>query len=87
MGSNPEQLFAAGYAGCFLSAIQAAARNAGKDAKNATVNVKAHIGASDGMPGFALSVEIEVGGVKDEEIVKKAHEASDSFLRCEVVMN
>ena len=87
VGSNPEQLFAAGYAGCFLGAIQAVARSAGKDAKDATVNVKTHIGASDGMPGFALSVEIEVAGVKDEEIVKKAHEASDGFLRCEVVMN
>jgi Ohr subfamily peroxiredoxin len=86
VGSNPEQLFAAGYAGCFLGAIQAVALNAGKDAKDATVNVKTHIGASDGMPGFALSVEIEVSGVKDEEIVKKAHEVSDGFPQCEEVM-
>ena len=86
MGSNPEQLFAAGYAGCFLGAIQFVALNAGKDAKDATVHVKTHIGASDGMPGFALSVEIEVGGVKDEEIVKKAHQVSHGFLRCETAM-
>ena len=86
MGSNPEQLFAAGYAGCFLGAIQAVAGSAGKDAKNATVNVKTHLGASEGTPGFALSVEIEVSGIKDEDIVKKAHEVSDGILGCEVVM-
>ena len=86
VGSNPEQLFAAGYAGCFLGAVQSVARSAGKDAKDATVHVKTHIGASDGMPGFALSVEIEVAGIKDEEIVKKAHEVSHQFLSCDVVM-
>lgn len=85
VGSNPEQLFAAGYAACFLGAIQAVARNASKDVKDATVNVKTHLGASEGMPGFALSVEIEVAGVKDDEIVKKAHEVSGRSLRCEVV--
>ena len=84
-GSNPEQLFAAGYAGCFLGAIQAVARNAGKDVKDATVNVKAHLGASEGMPGFALSIEIEVAGVKDEDIVRKAHEVSCGLPRCEVI--
>lgn len=81
-GSNPEQLFAAGYAACFLGAIQAVGRNAGKDVKDATVNVKAHLGASEGIPGFALSVEIEVSGIKDEELVKMAHEVSYKFLGC-----
>ena len=84
VGSNPEQLFAAGYAGCFLGAIQAVAGSAGKDAKDATVKVKTHLGASEGMPGFALSVEIEVSGFKDEDIVKKAHEVSDGFLGYDV---
>lgn len=79
-GSNPEQLFAAGYAACFLAAIQAVGRNAGKDVKDATVNVKTHIGASEGLPGFALSVEIEVAGIKDEKLVKMAHEVSCRFL-------
>ena len=81
-GSNPEQLFAAGYAACFLGAIQAVGRNAGKDVKDATVNVKAHLGASEGVPGFALSVEIEVSGIEDAELVKMAHEVSCKFLGC-----
>jgi len=85
-GSNPEQLFAAGYSACFLGAIQAVGRNAGKDVKDATVNVKTHFGASDGIPGFALSVEIEVAGVKDEELVKMAHEVSCGSLECEVMI-
>jgi organic hydroperoxide reductase OsmC/OhrA len=83
VGANPEQLFAAGYAGCFLGAIQAVA---GKDGKDATVKVKTHLGASEGISGFALSVEIEVAGVKDEEIIRKAHEVSNGLFRCEVVV-
>ena len=81
-GSNPEQLFAAGYAACFLASIQAVRRNASKDVKDATVNVEAHLGASEGIPGFALSVEIEVSGIEDAELVKMAHQVSGGFLGC-----
>lgn len=85
-GSNPEQLFAAGYAACFLGTVQAVGRDTSKDVKDTTVNVKAHLGPSEGTPGFALSVSIEVAGIKDEEVVRMAHEVSDGFLKSEMVM-
>jgi lipoyl-dependent peroxiredoxin len=60
-GTNPEQLFAAGYAACFLSAIRAAAAE-----ENATIaedaNVTATVALSkreDG-PGLALRVALGV---------------------------
>jgi organic hydroperoxide reductase OsmC/OhrA len=84
-GSNPEQLFAAGYAACFLGAVQAVGRNTKKDVKHATVEVKVHFGTSEGISGSALSVEIEVAGIKDEEVVRLAHEVSDTFFTCKAV--
>ena len=51
-----------------------------EEAKSAVVNVKVHLGPSDGTPGFALGAEIEVEGIKDEELVKAAHEVSSRLL-------
>jgi lipoyl-dependent peroxiredoxin len=60
-GTNPEQLFAAGYAACFLSAIRAAAAaehtTIAEDA-NVTATVTLSIRA-DG-PGLALQVALGV---------------------------
>jgi organic hydroperoxide reductase OsmC/OhrA len=73
-GVNPEQLFSAGYASCFLGALQAMARKAGKDASSASVQVQTGIGpaADKEAGGFALSVEIKVSGFKDKEVVDAA---------------
>lgn len=79
-GLNPEQLFSAGYSGCFLGALQAMAKKAGKDASNATVNVRTGIGAAADKEagGFALSVEIIVSGFNDKAVVDAAHAVSRS---------
>ena len=37
-GTNPEQLFAAGYSACFLGAFHAAGKQLGKDTKDAAVS-------------------------------------------------
>ncbi|MDO8144866.1 organic hydroperoxide resistance protein [Isoptericola sp. b408] len=58
-GSNPEQLFAAGYAACFHSALQSVARQRKIRLTDTSVGARVHIGA-DGDGGFGLAVELEV---------------------------
>lgn len=58
-GTNPEQLFAAGYAACFHSALQLVARQAGADVSDSSVGARVHIGPNDA-GGFQLAVELEV---------------------------
>ena len=58
-GANPEQLFAAGYAACFHSALLAVARQQQVELKDEAVGSRVHIGPKDG-GGFQLAVELEV---------------------------
>jgi osmotically inducible protein OsmC len=58
-GLNPESLFAAGYAACFHSALQAAARAQKVTLTDSSVGARVQIG-SNGNGGFGLAVELEV---------------------------
>jgi Ohr subfamily peroxiredoxin len=58
-GSNPEQLFAAGYAACFHSALLAVARQEKLKLEYETVGGRVHVGPN-GAGGFQLAVELEV---------------------------
>jgi Ohr subfamily peroxiredoxin len=76
--SNPEQLFAAGYAACFDSALAHVAR-AGKITTGTTeVTAKVSIGKNDA-GGFALAVELHarIPGVDlsvAQDLIAKAHQ-------------
>src|SRR3989440_12031616 len=75
-GTNPEQLFAAGYAACFQSALMGAARRKNLDASPSVITAKVGIGPT-GRGGYALEVElhIELPGVErsaGEELVAVA---------------
>jgi lipoyl-dependent peroxiredoxin len=60
-GTNPEQLFAAGYAACFLSAIRAAAAEENTTiAEDANVTATVALGNREGGPGLALQVALGV---------------------------
>jgi lipoyl-dependent peroxiredoxin len=79
-GTNPEQLFAAGYAACFANAMRSSARREGDEdsVDGATVTARVDIGAIGG-GRFGLAVELEVGVPRlaqpeAEELVAKAHE-------------
>lgn len=78
-GTNPEQLFAAGYAACFLSALKLVARMQ-KIAVGDDASVTADVGiGSNGQGGYALSAKLVVSlpGVPAEQaqaLVNKAHE-------------
>ena len=57
--TNPEQLFAAGYAACFHSAIKVVAGRDKLDVTGTEVSASVSIGAIDG-GGFGLAVELDV---------------------------
>ncbi|HZQ29161.1 MAG TPA: organic hydroperoxide resistance protein [Acidimicrobiales bacterium] len=78
VGTNPEQLFAAGYAGCFHSALKRVARGQSIDLADSAITVRVGLGANDS-GGFGLAVEIdaELPGVDKstaEALLAKAHE-------------
>jgi Ohr subfamily peroxiredoxin len=75
--SNPAQLFAAGYAACFHSALKLVARKEGVTTDGSTVTAAVGIGR-DG-PGFGLAVTLEVdlpGADRDaaQRALEGAHE-------------
>jgi osmotically inducible protein OsmC len=78
-GTNPEQLFAIGFASCFESALGVVARRAKADASDAAIDSKVFLSAN-GKGGFVLGVELDVTlpSVADEasavELVRAAHE-------------
>jgi len=79
-GTNPEQLFAAGYAACFANAMRSSARREGDEAvvDAATVTARVDIGAiGGGRFGLAVELEIEVprlGQPEAEALVARAHD-------------
>nr|WP_206732733.1 organic hydroperoxide resistance protein [Bradyrhizobium zhanjiangense] len=77
-GTNPEQLFAAGYAACFLGAVKLVARTR-KVVPAAEPSVTAKVAMGPVPVGYALAVELKVRlpGVETsvaEAIVAGAHE-------------
>lgn len=76
--TNPEQLFAAGYAACFDGALNLVIRNAKVKTGETRVTADVSIG-SNGQGGYGLAVELEVNvpGVDQaqaEELVAQAHQ-------------
>ncbi|HEX2313165.1 MAG TPA: organic hydroperoxide resistance protein [Thermomonospora sp.] len=57
VGTNPEQLFAAGYAACFTSAMQLVAARQKVDVTDASVTAEVGL-APNGSGGFSLEVTL-----------------------------
>ena len=79
-GSNPEQLFAAGYAACFANAMRSVARRDGREeaVAGATVTAEVDIGAiGGGRFGLAVRLIARVPALEQadaEDLVERAHE-------------
>lgn len=76
-GTNPEQLFAAGYSACFQGALAVVARQEGADITGSTVTAKVGIGKND--DGFGLIVEIAANipnadAATAQALIEKAHQ-------------
>jgi len=67
VGTNPEQLFAAGYSSCFHSALKIVARRMKLDADDSTVTAEVSIGPGEGMIGYGLAVTLTVALPKVED--------------------
>lgn len=78
-GTNPEQLFAAGYGACYESALANVARKAGVRLGDVVVTSNVSIGKDPEDDGFKLAVRLDVNmeGIERsqaEELARKAHE-------------
>ncbi|MEV4622993.1 organic hydroperoxide resistance protein [Asanoa sp. NPDC049573] len=77
-GTNPEQLFAVGYAACFESALAGAARRSKIEADDVEIDAKVSL-LPTGTGGFTLAVELDVAlpSISDEtqaiDLVRTAH--------------
>ena len=76
-GTNPEQLFAAGYAACFGSALMHVAR--AQKITTGPVVVNGHVGIGQVGTGFGLAVELvveipELDREKAQALVDAAHQ-------------
>jgi osmotically inducible protein OsmC len=77
-GTNPEQLFALGYAACFQSALLGVARGRQRDVSASTITAHVGIGPT-GHGGFGLTVALDLrapdlGRADAEELMRRAHE-------------
>ena len=78
-GTNPEQLFAAGYSACFLGALKnVAGKEKVKIPEDTTVTASVGVGPREDGTGFGIDVSLSVnipGLDKEtaESLVKKAH--------------
>jgi osmotically inducible protein OsmC len=75
-GTNPEQLFAAGYGACFLSALKLVARMQKLPADEASITAEVTLGRTDA-GGFGLAVKLRgrLPGLPREEAEKLMHAA------------
>ncbi|MFG2497228.1 organic hydroperoxide resistance protein [Streptomyces sp. NPDC048441] len=77
-GTNPEQLFAAGYSACFQGALGVVARKENADISGSTVTAKVGIGQNEA-GGFGLDVAISatipnVDAATAQSLIEKAHQ-------------
>ena len=77
-GTNPEQLFAAGYAACFGSALGLVGRQAKVDVSDAAVTAEVGIGKQGEGFGLKVTLRIELPETVDEatgrKLVETAHQ-------------
>jgi lipoyl-dependent peroxiredoxin len=79
-GTNPEQLFAAGYSACFLGALKAVAR--GEKVKipdETTIDAAVSFGENAQGIGFGIAVELKIAvpgfeRTTVQDLVEKAHQ-------------
>ena len=77
-GTNPQQLFAVGYAACFQSALLGVARGRTLDASDSTIVARVGVGPT-GRGGFGLTVALDLHAphlarAEAEDLMLRAHE-------------
>lgn len=77
-GTNPEQLFAAGYSACFIGAMKAVADKSGQSVPQ-DVSIRGEVGIGPIEGGFGLDIDLHVNlpgmdQAEAEDLVNKAHQ-------------
>ncbi|OLZ70001.1 Ohr subfamily peroxiredoxin [Streptomyces sp. IMTB 2501] len=75
-GTNPEQLFAAGYAACFGSALGLVGRQAKVDVSDAAVTAEVGIGKQGEGFGLKVTLRVELPDNLDQETGRKLVETA-----------
>ena len=75
-GTNPEQLFAAGYAACFGSALGLVGRQAKVDVSDAAVTAEVGIGKQGEGFGLKVTLRVELPDTVDQETGRKLVETA-----------
>lgn len=74
--TNPEQLFAAGYAACFNSALMLAARRKRLDADSAEVTVTIGLNRDDTSYKLSAAIDVLFHGISDSDakyLIEEGH--------------
>lgn len=79
-GTNPEQLFAAAWGACFLSAVGAVAKESDTDVSEARLNVDVSVGedVSNGGSALMAKISLSVPGLQ-MSVVKDLLEKADAM--------
>jgi Ohr subfamily peroxiredoxin len=75
-GTNPEQLFAAGYAACFQGALGVVGRRRSTDTSGSLVTAEVSIGPAGEAFGLSVVLTVEIPGVDQatcQELAEAAH--------------
>lgn len=79
--TNPEQLFAAGYAACFSSSAKLAAEQMSMKIEDDALKVTSHVSLGkdlqDGGLGLKIKIELEAAGLSDDDkqrLIEKANQ-------------
>ena len=76
-GTNPEQLFAAGYSACFHNALRLVARRANVDPGASTVTAEVGIGPDGEAYGLVVTLVVHIPGLdreKTRQLAEAAHQ-------------
>ncbi|MFI2367395.1 organic hydroperoxide resistance protein [Streptomyces sp. NPDC018833] len=76
-GTNPEQLFAAGYSACFQQALVVVARQEKADISGSTVTAEVGLGKNDDCFGLIVKLSASIPNVDAataQDLIEKAHQ-------------
>jgi osmotically inducible protein OsmC len=76
-GTNPEQLFAAGYSACFQGALGVVARQEKADLSGSTVTAKVGLGKNGDGFGIIVEISASIPGVDTDtarSLIEQAHQ-------------
>ncbi len=79
-GTNPEQMFAAGYAACFIGALKFVAGTQKIPVKDVSIDSSVNFGPlANGAKGFGIGVDmvVHLPGLERDQAEKLVHEAHE----------